>query len=218
MDEIPPFPGNSQVKEAWRWMRQVEPDQAHALHVFHLTRELVNSAPDLHQFSGPQAYLLECAALLHDIGWAKTPDGSAHHKHSCAMIMAHPFTTLDAGEVTLVAQIARYHRKKMPTLDHPPFAALSPESRTFVSRAAAFLRLADALDRSHRQIILSAALVPAAQGFLLNITTDESPREESAAVRKKSDLFLQEFGGPLQLAVRQPAILKTTRPAGNSLA
>lgn len=200
---MPPFSGNAQLTEAWRFMIQVEPDQPHALHVFKLTRDLLNSCPDLHGFSGPETYLVESAALLHDLGRARTPDGSAHHKHSAAMIREHPWRTFTPEETERVALLARYHRKKLPTIDHPDYAAQPEAIQTFIRRAAAFLRVADALDRSHRQIVSRAHIFPATSGFTLALSaTARTIDSEREAVAKKSDLFLQEFGGPLRLDLR----------------
>ncbi|MFQ3671921.1 MAG: HD domain-containing protein, partial [Verrucomicrobiia bacterium] len=202
MEAIPPFPANAQVTEAWHLMTRVEPDTPHALHVFKLLRDLISSCPDLHRLSGPETCLLESAALLHDIGWVRTPDGSAHHKHSAAMIREHPWRTFTPEQIEIIALLARYHRKKLPTLDHPEFAAQPPATQDLIRRAAAFLRLADALDRSHRQIVTRAQIFPAPRGFTLALSASTDIAAEQAAVAKKSDLFLQQFGGPLHRDLR----------------
>lgn len=209
-DEVPPFTGNRQTIEAWQFMQRVEPDRPHALHVFKLTRDLLDSCPELHQLSGPESYLLECAALLHDIGWAKTPDGSSHHKHSAAMIREHPWRTLSPEQSERVALIARYHRKKLPTLNHPEYAAQPESARAFIRKAAALLRIADALDRSHRQLIHRAQILTAPSTLTLAVSAASSDlHAEREAVAKKSDLFLQEFGRPLRFDLRP---LLTSRP------
>ena len=48
--------------------------------------------------------------------------------------------------------MARYHRRH-PRKKHPSFAALPREDRRAVQVLSAHLRLADALDRSHRQVV-----------------------------------------------------------------
>jgi exopolyphosphatase/guanosine-5'-triphosphate,3'-diphosphate pyrophosphatase len=54
-------------------------------------------------------------------------------------------------ERLIIAALCRFHRKAMPHPRHPYFQALDPESRRLVSGLEPLLRVADALDRGHRQ-------------------------------------------------------------------
>jgi exopolyphosphatase / guanosine-5'-triphosphate,3'-diphosphate pyrophosphatase len=94
--------------------------------------------------------MLHLAALLHDIGWS-VPGSRGHHKKSRDMILELDLTGVTAADRMLVAQIARYHRKKHPDpLIHADFNALDPHDRDRVQWLAAILRIADGLDRAHR--------------------------------------------------------------------
>ena len=62
---------------------------------------------------------------------------------------------LTPDERAIVANIARYHRKGPPDTTHPNFRDLTKEARGKVRGLAAILRLADALDREHKQKIES---------------------------------------------------------------
>jgi exopolyphosphatase/guanosine-5'-triphosphate,3'-diphosphate pyrophosphatase len=61
-----------------------------------------------------------------------------------------PFKT---REVQTIANIARYHRKAFPTLDHSHFAKLTKRWRNVVKVGAALLRLADGLDRTNCSVV-----------------------------------------------------------------
>jgi exopolyphosphatase/guanosine-5'-triphosphate,3'-diphosphate pyrophosphatase len=65
------------------------------------------------------------------------------------MIAAHDWQSLKTGEVDLVAQIARYHRKAMPEPGHASFHALGRAGQEEVMLLGGILRVADALDRTH---------------------------------------------------------------------
>ena len=52
-------------------------------------------------------------------------------------------------EIELIAQIARYHRKSEPKLQHAAFAALSETDQHLVRMLSAILRIAIGLDRTH---------------------------------------------------------------------
>ncbi len=56
-------------------------------------------------------------------------------------------------EIEVVAQIARYHRKSAPKASHVEWAALDDDDQRTVVVAAAVLRVAIGLDRSHQQAV-----------------------------------------------------------------
>ena len=95
--------------------------------------------------------LLEYAALLHDIGHAI--DHDRHNRHSYYLIKNAELFGFDPGEVEVIAQAARGHRKQAPKLDSPEMNGLAPSKRRVVRGLAAILRVADALDRSHFSVV-----------------------------------------------------------------
>lgn len=89
--------------------------------------------------------VLECAALLHDIGLSQGL--RAHHKESMRMIMEAelPF---QGEERRMVAVVARYHRRKLPQDGHEHYADLSRQEKRTARKLAALLRAADGIDRT----------------------------------------------------------------------
>jgi exopolyphosphatase / guanosine-5'-triphosphate,3'-diphosphate pyrophosphatase len=105
------------------------------------------------QLGGPlkctaeERWLLEAAALLHDVG--QLVSYRKHHKHSFQLIMHAERLGLSARARTLVALISRYHRKRGPSRRDPEFGRLSSADRAIVRRVSGLLRVADGLDRGH---------------------------------------------------------------------
>ncbi len=93
------------------------------------------------------AWLLDAAALLHDVG--QLVSYRNHHKHSYQLIMHGDRLGLDSRDRSLVALISRYHRKRGPTRKHEEFARLSASDQETVRRVSGLLRVADGLDRGH---------------------------------------------------------------------
>lgn len=93
------------------------------------------------------AWLLEAAALLHDVG--QLVSYRNHHRHSYQLITHADRLGLDSRDRSLVALISRYHRKRGPTRKHEEFARLSAEDQETVRRVSGLLRVADGLDRGH---------------------------------------------------------------------
>lgn len=98
-----------------------------------------------------ERWLLEAAALLHDVG--QMVSYRQHHRHSYQLIMHAERLNLSARDRTLVALVSRYHRKKGPKRKHPEFMALPEPDRRVVLRLSALLRVADGLDRGHTSIV-----------------------------------------------------------------
>ena len=116
-----------------------------ACEIFWQTRKII------HNYSDEVANLLWAAAMLHDLGMYVSRSG--HHKHSYYLIKQEELLGYNREEIQVIASIARYHRGSVPKETHEAFVALPLVERKLVTQMAAILRLAEALDRSHRQII-----------------------------------------------------------------
>ena len=98
--------------------------------------------------NGSREYL-EAAALLANVGLFISHSG--HHKHSYYVIRnSEHLTGFTDGEIELIAQVARYHRKSAPKPKHEAFAALDEDDQAIVRTLAGILRVAIGLDRAHR--------------------------------------------------------------------
>ncbi|MDD5262602.1 MAG: HD domain-containing protein [Methylacidiphilales bacterium] len=180
-------------KEALALMRKLEPDPEHVLQVRRIGIALWRGSHSLHKLAPRFLALFEASALLHDIGWSHSPKDQAHHKHSAELILKHPWKSLAPEEIRIVAQTARYHRKGLPSLSHVQFRALSIKSRHVAQANAALLRIADSLDRSHRQAIQKARISKAETGWVVTVLTTEPLRAETYGFEKKKDLFERHF-------------------------
>ena len=97
--------------------------------------------------SPEERWLLEAAALLHDVGQLVSYE--KHHKHSFQLISHAERIGLGARDRALVALISKYHRKGGPNRKDEEFARLSEPDQAIVRRVSGLLRLADGLDRGH---------------------------------------------------------------------
>jgi exopolyphosphatase / guanosine-5'-triphosphate,3'-diphosphate pyrophosphatase len=101
--------------------------------------------------------LLEHAALLHDIGHAI--DHDRHNRHSYYLVKNADLLGYEPVEIEMIALALRAHRKQSAQLDSPEWEALSAGKRRVARGMAAILRVADALDRSHRSVVKTVAVV-----------------------------------------------------------
>jgi exopolyphosphatase/guanosine-5'-triphosphate,3'-diphosphate pyrophosphatase len=174
--------------EVFALMNALEEDVDHVQHVARLAVHLFDELEDLHGLGNHDRFVLEAAGCLHDIGWSVVRDGRGHHRESARLIREYGWKSLSPATTELMAQVARYHRKNVPDLEHEEFAALSPAERLRVQQLAALLRVADGLDRSHEQLIshLSAEIFP--ERVVIHLIALRPASREMAAAAKKADL------------------------------
>lgn len=133
-------------------IKKYQGDVEHAQQVAWLACEIFwQTSKIIHNYSDEVANLLWAAAMLHDLGMYVSRSG--HHKHSYYLIKQEELLGYNREEIQIIASIARYHRGSIPKETHEAFVALPLAERKLVTEMAAILRLAEALDRSHRQII-----------------------------------------------------------------
>jgi exopolyphosphatase/guanosine-5'-triphosphate,3'-diphosphate pyrophosphatase len=101
---------------------------------------------------------------------------------------------LSSLQVDLVANIARYHRKSTPRLDHEPFRLLSLKNRRVVSILAAILRVADAIDRQHADCVQTVNLTFKRQKVVFRLRGKGDLLLAKWALAKRCDLFQEIFG------------------------
>lgn len=124
-------------------------DEKHAEQVRTLAMKLFDLLQQEHGCSPRERLILEVAAILHDIGMFINNRG--HHKHSMYLILNADLLGFSQHEIRLISLVTRYHRKAVPSSHHVEYMTLDQEDRLIVSKLAALLRIADALDREHDQ-------------------------------------------------------------------
>ena len=121
------FRERNAVDDAATLGRKYNFDEVHARHVAHLASVLFDQLRDLHGLGVRDRRLLAAAAVLHDVGDFVSFKG--HHKHSLYLISRSELPGFTPTDMYLIGNIARYHRKGLPSILHPDFALLSPVDR-----------------------------------------------------------------------------------------
>ena len=144
-------------------------------------------------------YLL-MAAYLHDIGMFV--NNRAHHKHSEYMISSLNLFRLTEDEINMIACVARYHRRSAPLKTHLIYSSLSTPQQILVQKLSALLRIANALDRSHKQKIkkLDVKFNSNGDGVITAYTPDNFLLEKENFLEKK-ELFEEITGNKLTLKI-----------------
>lgn len=167
-------------------------DEPHGAHVARLALSLFDQLAEPLGFEAGERRLLHAASALHDIG--AYVSYKKHHRHSLYLISNSELPGFSPREMLVVANTARYHRKSEPGPTHQEFTRLPSDEQRRVRRMAAILRLADALDREHRQNVTRVSATRRGKQLLLRLAGDGDLLLERWALQKKSDFFRDVFG------------------------
>ena len=115
------------------------------------------------------------------------------------MIQNIELVGLTNSELKSISLIARYHAGSDPSEKHTDFQKLSPKNKTIVRNLAAILRVADALDREHKEHVHSVMVRLESSRVLLIPSGDHDQLLTKWAVNNKKSLFEEGFQRQLEL-------------------
>ena len=179
------------IESARRMGKKYFFDEKHATTVARLALQIFDQTASFHELDSEARLVLEVAALLHDIG--HYVNVSNHHKHTFYLIQSSPLVGLTQLQMDLVANVARYHRKSAPKIQHEPYEAMAPKHRLMISKLAAILRLADALDHEHASTVDAVEVDYKRPRFLFRLKGKGDMLLEKWALVNKRDLFENVF-------------------------
>lgn len=173
-------------------------DKPHASAVAAFAVKMFDALKKDHGMGSKERLLLEVSGILHDIGSYIAPTG--HHKHSSYLVDAADIFGLRKAEKNIVSNVVRYHRRATPQPTHVTYMSLPKEDRSTVSKLAAILRVADALDHGHQQKIRNFALRSDGESYSVWVPEETGDISiERNSLREKGDLFADVFGAPIDL-------------------
>lgn len=175
------------LKPVLELAKTCEYEAGHTHQVTFLALRLFDELQSLHDLDIQERFWLECAALLHDIGWIEGWRG--HHKASLKIILSTPLLPFDSKERLIIGSIARYHRKSLPEIRHDHYAALEQQEQETVKMLAALLRVADGLDSAHQNRVKDLTCQVRGKKVNLSCAAPSLPEEEIARAEVKADLF-----------------------------
>ncbi len=183
--------GGVRRKSVMHLAERTDCDMRHALHVARLATRIFDQTQKLHRLDGDTRELLEYAALLHESGAHISDRGI--HKHTYYLIRHGDLRGFTDEQLMIVANVARYYRKSVPDLEDPNFAELSEEQQETVARLAAILRVAEGLDRGHRQRVRDVAVNNGSKGVRVVARTRSDASIEIESAEKRAKYFSKVF-------------------------
>lgn len=174
-------------------------DEAHAHQVTRLALSLFDQLHERMELSDGDRLILLAAAMLHDVG--QYISYRRHHKHSYYLIANASLPDITPHDTMLVALVARYHRRAEPSTEHEEFAEIDSDEQERVTKLAALLRIADALDRQHRQHVREVRAKLSRSTLRLDVFTSSDLVLEEWAIEKKAQLITRVLDIELDIRI-----------------
>ena len=165
------------------------------MQVAKLSLRLFDALQPLHQMGNSERIWLRIASLLHDVG--KSVSRAFHHKASRDIIAKQADLPFRKRVRKMIALVARYHRGDLPRDSHKYYRRLDDDSKQCVRKLAALLRLADAIDAEHKQMVANLTCEIRRNRVILYLLLDDET--ELRKVVRKADLFEQVYNKQVEV-------------------
>jgi exopolyphosphatase/guanosine-5'-triphosphate,3'-diphosphate pyrophosphatase len=188
---------NEQRKVVEAMAKRYGVSMKHIQKVAQMAVRLFEVSHPIHNLPPAAGKLLHAAAYLHDIGHFVSDTG--HHKHSAYLVANSDMPGFTNRERFTIATLCQFHRKSMPQPRHANFQALDADAKRTVLLLAPLLRLADCLDRGHRQRVHDLKGQIKNGGFVIQVSAEKDADLEVWAANNAAGAFQQVYGIPVSI-------------------
>lgn len=183
---------NDIIASVWHIGKKYSIDEVHSKFIEEISMSIFDQMRDIHVLGETEKLYLRVAAILHDIG--KYVNHNKHDAHSYNIIRFQDIMALSDSELNIVANIARYHSDEIPDLSHDNYYVLDAREKIIVSKLVVILRIAEALDISHKQKIKKVEISRRSRQLYFDVWSDEDIMLEEWSFASNSDFFEEVMG------------------------
>ena len=171
--------------------RAANAEVLHATHVARLALELFDQTHATSPADGGRARV---APVRRAPARRRLLDRVSRAPAAFLLLITHgDLTGFSAEEIEVIASVARYHKGRARRTSHENWKRLDPYLRPVVEKLAAILRIADGLDRSHRQLVTDVVCRVRPRRVELDASRAATARRSSRPRTARRDLFERVF-------------------------
>ncbi|MCR4717053.1 MAG: exopolyphosphatase [Lachnospiraceae bacterium] len=166
-------------------------NRAHISNVSNIGLEIFDTMKDIHGLTSRNRLYLQIAIILHDCGKYITMNAGGRESYN--IIMASEIIGLSHRERELVAMIVMYNTVYLPAFSELE-GELSREEYITITKLIAILRVANAMDRSHKQKVGKIEVERKNKKLMLNVDSLADISLEKVLFEPKADFFEEVYG------------------------
>lgn len=180
-------------------------NREHTKTIENITLDIFDALKQRFNLSAKDRILLHSAAVLHDIG--KYLNLKKHYEHSYYLIENSDIADLNSYDKNIIAHIALNHSQSSTTsLKIKNDAFNNHQERVLIAKLTAILKIADSLDKSHKEPFSEVEINLKENKLELIINTEKDIFLEKWAFNDKSRIFKEVFGIDVLLSKRNTFI------------
>ncbi|NMC27995.1 MAG: HD domain-containing protein [Syntrophomonadaceae bacterium] len=180
------------ISSVWYLGKKHGAEAEHTRQVTELALSIFDQSQHIHRLNSRDRMLLEVASILHDVG--QSIDASEYAMHSYNIIMAADIMGFSDREMQLIANIARYHSEDIPQPGHRNYYNLMEVDKITVSKLAAMLKLAAALDITLKHKVRQIDISRSKRELIFTIDTGADTLLEEWSFSQHSGFFEEVMG------------------------
>ena len=156
-----------------------------------LSTTIFDSMKKVHGLGKRERLYLRIAAILHDCGKYVSLVNIGETSYN--IIMATEIIGLSHVERVMVANIVRFNLSRFQFYGQPGMSGMDRDSYLVVAKLTAILRLANSLDRSHKQKLKGLKAGLQENELILNVETQEDITLETCFFDQRCEFFTEVF-------------------------
>jgi exopolyphosphatase/guanosine-5'-triphosphate,3'-diphosphate pyrophosphatase len=179
------------LASAMAMAKRYRSNKSHYTYVSDIALMIFDIMKKEHGMNQRQRLQLQIACILHDCGKFINLQDVANNSYN--IIMSTEMIGLSHKEREEVANAVKYNTMYLPSYQQVK-GSLGDASFTTVAKLAAILRVANAMDRSHKQKIEKMSLNIKDKKLIITVDTVNNITLEAALFKEKADFFEQIYG------------------------
>ena len=166
-------------------------NNVHNHNVAQIACQIFDKTKKIHGLKNEHRLQLEIAAALHDCGKFINMNNAAFNSYS--IIMSTEIMGLSHKEREEIANVVRYNTQELPNYDEL-HGQIGECDYMIIAKLAAILKVANAMDRSHKQKASAYSMVVKDKKLVITVDTLDDLALERGLFKDKAEFFLQVYG------------------------
>ena len=193
-------PEDDLIRAARNVAKRYKSHKKHIEFVENTAMDIFDASARITGLTNRDKLLLRISAILHESG--KFVHERAHNEAAYALIKYTDLIGLNSEELDIIALVVRLYPKQNP-YDNNYYQKLNPAKKVLVSKLTAILRIADALDASHKQKSKNITVQLDPESLHISCGSAEDMSFEMWSFEHRSGLFEEVIGIKPELRIRR---------------